>query len=47
LSDLRVPVMTGLPVGHGEENIALPIGVKAVLDATEMTLSLSEPCVRP
>jgi muramoyltetrapeptide carboxypeptidase len=46
LGDLGVPVMTGLPVGHGEENLALPIGVKAVLDTTQKTLTLKEPCVR-
>ena len=46
LGDLHVPVMSGLPVGHGEENIALPIGVKAVLDTTQTTLALGEPCVR-
>jgi muramoyltetrapeptide carboxypeptidase len=47
LGDLGVPVMTGLPVGHGEENVALPIGVKAVLDTTRGTLALKEPCVLP
>jgi muramoyltetrapeptide carboxypeptidase len=47
LGDLGVPVMTGLPVGHGEENLALPVGVKAFLDATGGTLSLKETCVTP
>lgn len=46
LGDLHVPIMTGLPVGHGEENVALPIGVKAVLDTIRRTLTLKEPCVR-
>lgn len=46
LGDLNVPLMTGVPVGHGEENIALPIGVKAVLDTAHRTLALKEPCVR-
>jgi muramoyltetrapeptide carboxypeptidase len=46
LRDLRVPVMIGLPVGHGEENIALPIGVKAVLDTGQRTLEFKESCVR-
>ena len=45
-SDLPVPIMTGLPVGHGEENLALPIGVRAVLDTFRMTLRLKEPCTR-
>jgi muramoyltetrapeptide carboxypeptidase len=44
LSDLPVPIMIGLPVGHGEENLAMPIGVKAVLDTSRMTLRLKERC---
>ncbi len=44
LSDLPFPIMTGLPVGHGEENLALPVGVRAVLDTSRMTLELKEPC---
>ncbi|MBN2031946.1 MAG: LD-carboxypeptidase [Deltaproteobacteria bacterium] len=46
LYNLSVPIMLGLPVGHGEENMALPIGVKATFDTARGTLSLSEPCVR-
>lgn len=46
LGDLDVPVITGIPVGHGEENVALPIGVRAELDAVQGTLALSEACVR-
>jgi muramoyltetrapeptide carboxypeptidase len=44
LNDLPVPIITGLPVGHGEENLALPIGVRAVLDTSRMTLGLKEHC---
>lgn len=45
-SSLNMPVVTGLPVGHGEENIPLPIGVRAVLDTKTMRLDVQEPCVR-
>ena len=46
LGDLPVPIMIGLPIGHGEANIALPLGVKAVLDTGQKALTLSEPCVK-
>ena len=45
VSDLQIPVVSGLPVGHGLENISLPIGVKASLDTEAMILSIKEPCV--
>jgi muramoyltetrapeptide carboxypeptidase len=47
LGDLPVPIMIGLPIGHGEVNTSLPLGVKAVLDTGKKTLTLSEPGVRP
>ena len=46
LGGLHVPIMTGFPFGHGEENTALPIGAKAALDTARKRLSLKEPCVR-
>lgn len=33
LGDLGVPVACGAPVGHGEHNLALPLGLPAELDA--------------
>ena len=45
LSDLNIPVVSGLPVGHGRENISLPLAVQASLDTEGMTLSITEPCV--
>jgi muramoyltetrapeptide carboxypeptidase len=43
--DQDIPVMTGLPVGHGQENVTLPLGLKVSIDTDQMTLSLTEPCV--
>ena len=40
-----IPVATGLPVGHGRKNIALPLGLAAELDTGLMTLSIMEGCV--
>ena len=45
VSDLQIPVVSGLPVGHGLENISLPIGVQASLDTEAMILSITESCV--
>ena len=45
-SRLNMPIVSGLPVGHGEQNVPLPIGVKAVLDTKKMSLVFIEPCVR-
>jgi len=45
-SRLDMPVVTGLPAGHGEDNVPLPIGVRAVLDTGTMRLDIQEPCVR-
>jgi muramoyltetrapeptide carboxypeptidase len=36
------PVVMGIPAGHGEENLALPFGVKMALDGNTGTLSLVE-----
>jgi muramoyltetrapeptide carboxypeptidase len=45
VSDLQIPVVSGLPVGHGLENISLPLGVQASLDTEAMILAITESCV--
>ena len=40
-----VPVLGGLPVGHGRDQLTVPVGVPAVLDATAGTLTV-EPAVQ-
>lgn len=44
LGKLGVPILSGLPIGHGENPLAVPIGTKATLDATTKTLTV-EPAV--
>ena len=39
-ADLGIPVVAGLPVGHGPSNAALPLGVRAHLDGAGGRLSL-------
>ena len=40
--DARYPVVMGLPAGHGEENVALPFGVKMRLDGGKASLEMLE-----
>lgn len=46
-SDFRFPVCGGIPIGHGDANITLPVGLNARLDTEAMYLSFREPCVNP
>ena len=45
LGRLTIPVVAGLPVGHGNENISLPLGLPAVLDTERMLLTIEEAAV--
>jgi muramoyltetrapeptide carboxypeptidase len=42
---LNIPVVTGFPIGHGDRNLTLPLGLPAVLDTKRLTLGLTEPAV--
>ena len=46
LASLRVPVVAGLPFGHGELNATIPLGVRATLDGQRGDLIIAEPAVR-
>ena len=47
IADLNCPVIADLPVGHGSGgNAALPVGVQALLDADQGTLSVVMPSQR-
>jgi muramoyltetrapeptide carboxypeptidase len=41
LGDLGVPVLAGLPIGHGPRNRAVPLGARAVLDADARRLTIA------
>jgi len=45
LGKLTIPVVAGLPVGHGNENISLPLGLPALLDTERMVLAIEEAAV--
>lgn len=38
LGPLRVPILAGLPIGHGRTNLAVPLGVRARLTASGLHL---------
>lgn len=42
VAGLDIPVVSGFPIGHGEQNLTLPMGLPAVLDTKHMTLALTE-----
>lgn len=47
LEPLGVPVMVGLPCGHGRHLATLPLGVQARLDADSLTLTILEEATSP
>lgn len=46
LRGLGVPVLYGLPLGHGASMATLPLGVEATVDADALTLTIDEPVLR-
>jgi muramoyltetrapeptide carboxypeptidase len=42
LGGLRVPVLSGLAIGHTDDQLTLPLGVMATLDASAATLTIEE-----
>ena len=45
LGGLKVPVLSGLTIGHTKDQLTLPLGVMATLDATSGTLEVKEAAV--
>jgi muramoyltetrapeptide carboxypeptidase len=45
LDDLGVPVLAGLPAGHGHTQLTVPLGVRATLDTGAATLVLDQPAL--
>jgi muramoyltetrapeptide carboxypeptidase len=42
LGNLKVPVLSGLTIGHTDDQLTLPLGVSATLDADKGTLEINE-----
>jgi muramoyltetrapeptide carboxypeptidase len=45
LEPLQVPVLYGLPLGHGKHLVTTPLGAAVTLDAAARTLTLDEPAL--
>jgi muramoyltetrapeptide carboxypeptidase len=43
LGDLKIPVLYGMTIGHTGDQLTLPLGVTATLDAGEGTLEFTQP----
>ncbi len=41
------PIMAGFPIGHGADNVTVPIGLPAALDTAQQTLSFDQPATLP
>ncbi|MGH8893636.1 MAG: S66 peptidase family protein [Actinomycetes bacterium] len=46
LAPLGVPLVSGLPFGHGVPQLTVPLGVPAELDAAAGTLTMQQPALR-
>lgn len=46
LGNLNIPVLYGLSFGHTIDQVTLPLGVVATLDADKQTLTVSQPATR-
>ena len=46
LGDLGIPVLYGLSFGHTIDQVTLPLGVQATLDADRQTLTVTQPGTR-
>jgi muramoyltetrapeptide carboxypeptidase len=44
---LGIPAIANVPVGHGKHMAAMPLGIRARIDADAKTLELLEPAVEP
>jgi muramoyltetrapeptide carboxypeptidase len=45
LGGLGIPVLYGLPLGHGASLATLPLGVEATVDADARTLTIDQPAL--
>ena len=45
IEPLGVPALYGYPLGHGERLCTIPLGVSAVLNGDDRTLTIQEPAL--
>ena len=44
--DLSIPILSGIDAGHGTQNLTLPMGIEASLDADDRLLAFHDPATR-
>jgi muramoyltetrapeptide carboxypeptidase len=42
----QIPIWSNFPVGHGEQNIILPLGIEVEMDSESGSLLFRQPCIR-
>ena len=42
----QIPIWSNFPVGHGEQNIILPLGIEVEMDSESGSLLFCQPCIR-
>ena len=47
MAGVDIPVFSGFPMGHGDRNMTLPVGLQAELDTWNRKLTFLEDCVVP
>jgi muramoyltetrapeptide carboxypeptidase len=45
IEPLGVPALYGFPLGHGERQCTIPLGVSVVLNGDDRTLTIQEPAL--
>jgi len=41
--DIHIPILAGFDIGHGKQNMTIPLGLEAILDTDKQLLSFSQP----
>ena len=44
--DVDIPIISGIPVGHGKDNLTVPLGVKVHLNTKGPEINFLEPVFR-
>lgn len=40
--DLQIPILGGFEIGHGDDNVTIPMGIQATLDTEQGALAYQE-----
>jgi muramoyltetrapeptide carboxypeptidase LdcA involved in peptidoglycan recycling len=40
---MQIPILAGFDIGHGKQNLTIPVGITATLNTDRQLLSFSQP----